>query len=109
MQSSADLGTPNGAARLAKQALSIVGDRLDVLVLNAGISKGARIADYTIEDFDNLFATNVRSRSSWCNTPASSWCGLKHRCYLSVAARTVRASPLWNPSLLCLRLYQGSN
>src|SRR5437660_4521978 len=58
---SADLGTPNGAALLAKQALSIVGDRLDVLVLNAGISKGARIADYTIEDFDNLFATNVRS------------------------------------------------
>jgi 3-oxoacyl-[acyl-carrier protein] reductase len=33
---------------------------LDVLVLNAGISKAARIADYTIEDFDSLFATNVR-------------------------------------------------
>src|SRR6202045_1149337 len=58
---SADLGTPNGAALLAKQVRSIVGDRLDVLVLNAGISKGARIADYTIGDFDNLFATNVRS------------------------------------------------
>ncbi len=57
----ADLGTPNGAALLAKQVLSIVGDRLDVLVLNAGISKAARIADYTVEDFDNLFATNVRS------------------------------------------------
>ena len=27
---------------------------------NAGISKAARIADHTIEDFDNLFATNVR-------------------------------------------------
>src|SRR6202162_2464247 len=58
---SADLGTPNGAALLAKQVRSIVGDRLDVLVLNAGISKAARIADYTVEDFDNLFATNVRS------------------------------------------------
>jgi NAD(P)-dependent dehydrogenase (short-subunit alcohol dehydrogenase family) len=57
----ADLGTPNGAALLAKQVRSIVGDRLDVLVLNAGISKAAPIADYTIEDFDNLFATNVRS------------------------------------------------
>jgi NAD(P)-dependent dehydrogenase (short-subunit alcohol dehydrogenase family) len=56
----ADLGTPNGAALLAKQVRSVV-DRLDVLVLNAGISKAARIADYTIEDFDNLFATNVRS------------------------------------------------
>jgi NAD(P)-dependent dehydrogenase (short-subunit alcohol dehydrogenase family) len=30
-------------------------------VLNAGISKAARIADYTVEDFDNLFAINVRS------------------------------------------------
>ena len=57
---SADLGTPGGASLLAKQVRSIVGDRLDVLVLNAGISKSARIADYTIEDFDNLFATNVR-------------------------------------------------
>ena len=58
---SADLATPNGAALLAEQVRSIVGNRLDVLVLNAGISKAARIADYTVEDFDNLFATNVRS------------------------------------------------
>ena len=57
---SADLGIPDGAALLAKQVRSIVGDRLDVLVLNAGISKAARIADHTIEDFDNLFGTNVR-------------------------------------------------
>ena len=57
---SADMGNPDGAALLAKQVRSIVGDRLDVLVLNAGISKAARIADHTIEDFDNLFATNVR-------------------------------------------------
>jgi len=57
---SADLGTPEGAALLARQVRSIVGDRLDVLVRNAGISKAARIADHTIEDFDDLFATNVR-------------------------------------------------
>ena len=57
----ADLGTPDGATLLAREVRSIVGDRLDVLVLNAGISKAARIADYTVEDFDNLFATNVRS------------------------------------------------
>src|SRR6202451_1907320 len=59
--SSADLGTPEGAALLARQVRSIVGDRLDVLVLNAGVSKSARIADHTIQDFDNLFATNVRA------------------------------------------------
>ena len=57
----ADLGAPDGSALLTKQVRSIVGNRLDVLVLNAGISKAARIADYTVEDFDTLFATNVRS------------------------------------------------
>src|SRR6201993_1676302 len=57
---SADLGTPDGASLLAKQVRSIVGDRLDVLVLNAGISKAVRIADYTVEDFDTLFSKNVR-------------------------------------------------
>src|SRR6202047_4114748 len=53
---SADLGTPNSAALLAQQVRSIVGDRLDVLVLNAGVSKAATIKDHTVEDFDNLFA-----------------------------------------------------
>jgi 3-oxoacyl-[acyl-carrier protein] reductase len=57
---SADLGTPDGVPLLAKQVRSMAGDRLDVLVLNAGISKAARIADYTVEDFDKLFSTNVR-------------------------------------------------
>src|SRR5277367_3292691 len=57
---SADLAALEGAALLAKRVRSIIGDRLDVLVLNAGISKSARIADHTVEDFDNLFATNVR-------------------------------------------------
>ena len=58
---SADLGSREGAGLLAKHVRSIVGARLDVLVLNAGISKSARIADHTVEDFDSLFATNVRS------------------------------------------------
>jgi len=57
----ADLGTPDGATLLAKEVRSIVGERLDVLVSNAGISKAATVKDHTAEDFDNLFATNVRS------------------------------------------------
>src|SRR5260370_5787223 len=57
----ADLGTPEGANLLAKEVRSIVGKQLDVLVSNAGISKAATIKDHTVEDFDNLFATNVRS------------------------------------------------
>jgi len=57
----ADLGTPDGATILAKEVRSIVGERLDVLVSNAGISRAATIKDHTVEDFDKLFATNVRS------------------------------------------------
>src|SRR5229473_4148256 len=58
---SADLGTPEGATLLAREVRSLVGERLDVLVSNAGITKSATFKDHTVEDFDNLFATNVRS------------------------------------------------
>ena len=57
----ADLRKPDGAHTLAKQVRAIVGDRLDILVANAGISKSATIEDTTVEDFDNLFAVNVRA------------------------------------------------
>jgi 3-oxoacyl-[acyl-carrier protein] reductase len=57
----ADLGTPDGATLLAREVRSIVGERLDVLVANAGISKSATFKEHTVEDFDRLFATNVRS------------------------------------------------
>ena len=40
---------------------TLVGDRLDILVANAGISKAAPIEETTVEDFDNLFAVNVRA------------------------------------------------
>ena len=56
----ADLATTDGATSLAKEVRSIGGERLDVLVCNAGVSKSATIRDHTMEDFDNLFATNVR-------------------------------------------------
>src|ERR1700730_15140777 len=86
----ADLRTPDGAALLAKDVRSIVGERLDVLVLNAGISKAARIADYTVEDFDNLFASNVIVISS-------------------AQARTVAGKPgLENPSLLAYASTKGA-
>src|SRR5580693_2060181 len=57
----ADLRTSEGATLLARQVRSIVGALLDVLVSNAGISQAATIQNHTVEDFDNLFATNVRS------------------------------------------------
>jgi 3-oxoacyl-[acyl-carrier protein] reductase len=57
----ADLAAPDGAHKLAQQVRDIVGDRLDILVANAGVSKAASIEDTTVEDFDTLFAVNVRS------------------------------------------------
>jgi NAD(P)-dependent dehydrogenase (short-subunit alcohol dehydrogenase family) len=57
----ADLSAPDGAHKLAKQVRAVVGDRLDILLANAGISKAATIEETTVEDFDKLFAVNVRS------------------------------------------------
>jgi NAD(P)-dependent dehydrogenase (short-subunit alcohol dehydrogenase family) len=58
---SADLAAPEAASEVAAKVRKLVGDRLDIVVANAGISKAARIEDHTIADFDNLFATNVRA------------------------------------------------
>jgi 3-oxoacyl-[acyl-carrier protein] reductase len=56
-----DLAAPDGAHKLAQQVRVTVGDRLDILVANAGVSKSANIEDTTLDDFDRLFAVNVRS------------------------------------------------
>jgi 3-oxoacyl-[acyl-carrier protein] reductase len=107
---SADLGTPDGASLLAKQVRSIVGNRLDVLVLNAGISKAALIADYTVEDFDNLFATNVRGPFFLMQqllpvlAEGSSIVAIS-----SAVARTVVGKPgLENPSILAYASTKGA-
>jgi NAD(P)-dependent dehydrogenase (short-subunit alcohol dehydrogenase family) len=107
---SADLGTPDGASLLAKQARSIVGDRLDVLVLNAGISKAARIADYTVEDFDSLFATNVRGPFFLVQQLLPILCeGSSIVAISSAAARTVPGKlGLENPSIFAYASTKGA-
>src|SRR5260370_28590327 len=50
----ADLSKPDGAHALAAEARRIVGERLDVLVANAGVGKSAAIEDLSVEDFDRL-------------------------------------------------------
>ncbi|MGA2488263.1 MAG: glucose 1-dehydrogenase [Roseiarcus sp.] len=57
----ADLEAPSAPRALAEQARAIVGDRLDVLVANAGVGKSATIEETTVADFDRLFAVNVRA------------------------------------------------
>ena len=57
----ADLRAPDGPHALANRVRAIVGDRLDILVANAGIGKSATIEGTTVEDFNDLFAVNVRA------------------------------------------------
>ncbi|MDQ0472120.1 SDR family NAD(P)-dependent oxidoreductase [Labrys wisconsinensis] len=57
----ADLAAPDGPHGLASRVRAVVGDRLDILVANAGVSKAASIEETTVEDFDRLFAVNVRA------------------------------------------------
>ncbi len=57
----ADLALPDGAHDLARQTRAIVGDRLDILVANAGMAKNVTVEETTVADFDRLFAVNVRA------------------------------------------------
>jgi NAD(P)-dependent dehydrogenase (short-subunit alcohol dehydrogenase family) len=56
---SADMQAADGPHLLAAEVRRIVGDRLDILVANAGIATAATIEDTTVADFDALFAVNV--------------------------------------------------
>src|SRR5882672_3624660 len=49
-----DLAAADGAGKLARQVRSIIGDRLDILVANAGILKVALIEETTVEEFDKI-------------------------------------------------------
>ena len=57
----ADMSHPEGPHTLARQVREIAGDGLHILVANAGITKSATFEDTTVEDFDRLFAVNVRA------------------------------------------------
>jgi 3-oxoacyl-[acyl-carrier protein] reductase len=107
---SADLGTPEGATLLAKEVRSIVGERLEVLVSNAGITKAATIKDHTVADFDNLFATNVRSPFFLVQQLLPILCEGSNIIVISSAvARTVVGKPgLDNPSILAYAATKGA-
>jgi NAD(P)-dependent dehydrogenase (short-subunit alcohol dehydrogenase family) len=60
-KTSADLSAADGPHLLARQVRAIVGDRLDVLIANAGIARSATIEETRVDDFDELFAVNVRA------------------------------------------------
>jgi len=57
----ADLSAPDGPHKLAAEIGRLVVGQLDILVANAGIAVPATIEAQTVEDFDRMFAVNVRA------------------------------------------------
>src|SRR6267378_6534727 len=55
----ADLAAPDGAHKLAAEVRKLVGERLDILVANAGVATPASIEEQTVEEFNRMFAVNV--------------------------------------------------
>ena len=58
---SVDLTAPDGAHKLAAEVRALIGERLDILVANAGVATSASIEDQTVAEFDRMFAVNVRA------------------------------------------------
>jgi NAD(P)-dependent dehydrogenase (short-subunit alcohol dehydrogenase family) len=56
-----DLSAPDGAHKLAEAIRGLGVERLDILVNNAGIGTFSPIDEQSVEEFDRLFAVNVRS------------------------------------------------
>jgi glucose 1-dehydrogenase len=56
----ADMGTIDGPARAVAEATARFGG-LDALVSNAGVNRPGPLVDYSVEDWDWLFAVNTRA------------------------------------------------
>jgi len=55
-----DMGTADAPARVVAEAVERLGG-LDGVVSNAGINRPGALVDYTVEDWDRVFAVNVRA------------------------------------------------
>ena len=58
---SADLSAADGPHNLAAEVRATLTGKLDILVANAGLSNEATIEEQTVEEFDRIFAVNVRA------------------------------------------------
>jgi NAD(P)-dependent dehydrogenase (short-subunit alcohol dehydrogenase family) len=101
---SADLRAPEGPHALAERVRAVVGGRLDILVANAGIAKASTIEETTVQDFDALFAVNVRA-PILSRAAAVADHGQRQQCRAAVVSRRARLG--WRAVRLCS--YQGSH
>ena len=57
----ADLSTVEGPHKLGDAVSTLAEGRLDILVANAGVTKSGPIESTSLDEFDRLFAVNVRA------------------------------------------------
>ncbi|HEY1901497.1 MAG TPA: 2-dehydro-3-deoxy-D-gluconate 5-dehydrogenase KduD [Terracidiphilus sp.] len=60
-----DLSDPEHAPRLVEQAVAALGS-IDILINNAGITRRAPAVDYTLDDWEDVMATNLTSVFRLC-------------------------------------------
>src|ERR1700709_1228674 len=54
----AALAAPDGAHKLAKEVRKLIGERLDILVANAGVATAATLEDQTLAELARLLAAH---------------------------------------------------
>lgn len=105
-----DLSTPDGPTLLADQVKGRLAGSLDILVLNAGVSKAAPFLTYTADDLDTLYATNVRGPFLLLQQLARLLGGNSNVVVVtSIVAKEVVGTPgLDNPSILAYASTKGA-
>ena len=86
-----DLAAADGAHKLAKQSRSIIGDRLDILVANAGISRKQRPLRKQPSKTSTDFSASTFGRPSSCSAAPSDPVERKQHHFCLVARGTFRS------------------
>jgi NAD(P)-dependent dehydrogenase (short-subunit alcohol dehydrogenase family) len=86
-----DAASPQAGVDAVSWAGDVLGG-LDGLVLNVGIGAGRGITGTSVEDWDNVFAVNVRCTSSPCRPLCPRWVRVRRRCSSPRSPGFVRAA-----------------
>ena len=81
----ADVSDPNEAEKLITSAKSAFGG-IDVLINNAGISRSGLITDFTYEQWNSMFNTNVGSVFNCCKAVLPYMIHNKSGCILNISS-----------------------